>query len=130
MESWACEGDLVRVRPEHRGVGVSLGEEVGQHFRPVGSLPPELGLDVLDVLPEASHEVEGVYPEAPEYLGELAHVAEGVGYVALLHHGPELAGDPVAEEQISNQGFPGDQELVRLDVPRPDVQPRFVHEPP
>ncbi len=103
-------------------VGIAVTQIGQQHPRAIGALPPEFGWLVIQSTPQAGR----FDAEAAQDLRNLPGMAERIGDVADHHFRTELAGGPVALQQVADVRFGSDQEHIRQDVPGTDQDAAFL----
>ncbi len=102
---------------------VAGGHPVGEDLGAVRRHPAKILAEGFRLVAEAAPEEGGVDVEPAQDLGELGDVAEGVRDVALVQASAEVASHGAANQEVADQRFGTDQELVGQHVPGPDLEP-------
>src|SRR5262249_16943164 len=100
----------------------------GAHLRLSGT-PAEDDADVVDLVAHPAREEHGADAEAGQDLRQLRGVAEVVGEVAgAARFDPEAPADATPEQEVADERFAADEDLVREDVRRAHLEAAGVEQ--
>ena len=101
------------MKPQLATVAIATVLVDREHLTPVGSRPPVLEAEVVDLRTVSPCVNEGVDSGKSKNLWQLRYVSERIGHISHFMHRPDPARNPVAKDEIANHGFCADQELIR-----------------
>ena len=104
-------------------VVVAIGHPDRGHGRAIGRAPFEFCAQALALGPQPSPEEGIVDAKAAQDLRQLPDMTEAIRHVTDLHHATVVKTHAMPQQQVADERFGADQELVGQHVPRADADP-------